>query len=187
MNVSGPSDAVPMPVAVVSLCSTPRAPHLLNQLAALAGHADVERIVVWIDDDDPPSMMRPHSAGRPRTGGAASRHSSQHGCDGGDREGRRADRLPRRRLRAGGGPAGSLPCGGARAPRCRAGRPGHLPATRIGRVRSIRFAARDRAACGATEPAGSHHADGCCRRVSAVLVTVVRDDRGDLAAHRRIP
>ena len=56
MNVSGPSDAVPMPVAVVSLCSTPRAPHLLNQLAALAGHADVERIVVWIDDDDPPSM-----------------------------------------------------------------------------------------------------------------------------------
>ena len=56
MNVSGPSDAVPMPVAVVSLCSTPRAPHLFNQLAALAGHADVERIVVWIDDDDPPSM-----------------------------------------------------------------------------------------------------------------------------------
>ena len=56
MNVSGPSDAVPMPVAVVSLCSTPRAPHLLNQLAALAGHADVERIVVWIDDNDPPSM-----------------------------------------------------------------------------------------------------------------------------------
>ena len=30
--------------------------HLRNQLAALGGHADVERIVVWIDDDDSPSL-----------------------------------------------------------------------------------------------------------------------------------
>ena len=104
--VSGAGDAVAMPVAVVSLCSTPRAPHLRNQLAALAGHADVERIVVWIDDDDPPvTGRRPHPAGRPRTGGPASRRSPQRGCGGGDRERRRAARLPRRRLRAGGRPA----------------------------------------------------------------------------------
>ena len=44
------------PVAVVSLCSPPRAAHLRNQLAALGGPADVERIVVWIDDDDSPSL-----------------------------------------------------------------------------------------------------------------------------------
>ena len=43
-------------IAVVSLCSMPRAPHLRNQLAALAGHADVARIVVWLDDDDSPSL-----------------------------------------------------------------------------------------------------------------------------------
>ncbi|MET0830410.1 MAG: glycosyltransferase [Microbacterium sp.] len=56
MIVAGAGTSGTTPVAVVSLCSTARAPHLRNQLAALAGHADVERIVVWIDDNDSPSL-----------------------------------------------------------------------------------------------------------------------------------
>jgi len=42
--------------AVVSLCSTPRLAHLRHQLAALAGHRDVRRIVVWVGDDAPPEL-----------------------------------------------------------------------------------------------------------------------------------
>jgi len=43
-------------IAVITLCSTPRVAHLRNQLAALAGRPDVDRIVVWIDDDDAPTL-----------------------------------------------------------------------------------------------------------------------------------
>ncbi|HYJ48613.1 MAG TPA: galactosyltransferase-related protein [Microbacterium sp.] len=43
-------------IAVVTLCSTPRVAHVRNQLAALSGRADVERTVVWIDDDDAPAL-----------------------------------------------------------------------------------------------------------------------------------
>ena len=50
------SDAGATLTAVVSLCSTPRLSHVRHQLAALALHRDVHRIVVWLGDDAPPRL-----------------------------------------------------------------------------------------------------------------------------------
>ena len=50
------ADAGTSPTAVVSLCSTQRLSHARHQLAALARHGDVRRIVVWVGDDAPPEL-----------------------------------------------------------------------------------------------------------------------------------
>lgn len=52
---ASPVTAAPV-TAVVSLCSTPRVAHLHNQLAALRTQRRVVRVVVWIGDDEPPTL-----------------------------------------------------------------------------------------------------------------------------------
>ena len=42
--------------AVITLCSAPRSGHLRRQLHSLAGVADLRTIVVWIGDDEPPTL-----------------------------------------------------------------------------------------------------------------------------------
>ncbi|KQX06914.1 MULTISPECIES: glycosyltransferase family 2 protein [unclassified Leifsonia] len=42
--------------AVITLCSTPRVDHLRRQLAALEERSDVLTVLVWLGDDEPPSL-----------------------------------------------------------------------------------------------------------------------------------
>lgn len=55
MTVSGAGAGSDVRIAVIALCSAGRLAHLRNQLRALAG-VPVERVVVWIGDDDTPDL-----------------------------------------------------------------------------------------------------------------------------------